>query len=118
MKKSFLKTGAVVALLLGTMQAADFNYDAYGGFVQGTQRGAGGGTVSDIHWHDSVLMPDGNTTYEMVDWGLGGASRLELIPENGQIASNGVQKSLWVPWYTTMSRSPGHRLKKLGSPGT
>ena len=88
MKKSFLKTGAMIALLLGSVQAANFTYNAYGGFISGTQRGSSGG-VDDIHFTNGVVMPDSSTVYRMVDWGFGGSSHLELIPESGTITSNG-----------------------------
>ena len=68
--------------------AADFTYNAYGGFVQGSQRGSNG-SVDDIHFTVPVSMPDSSTAYGMVDWGFGGSSSLELVPQSGTITSNG-----------------------------
>lgn len=88
MKNGILKRCLVFLLMIEVVFAADFTYNAYGGFVQGSQRGSNGG-VDDIHFTVPVFMPDSSTAYGMVDWGFGGSSSLELVPENGTITSNG-----------------------------
>ena len=88
MKNGILKRCLVFLLMIEVVFAADFTYNAYGGFVQGSQRGSSG-NVDDLHFTNPVVMPDTSTVYKMVDWGDGGSSSLELVPENGTITSNG-----------------------------
>jgi uncharacterized repeat protein (TIGR01451 family) len=102
MKSYILRLATTLLLLLGTAEAATFDYVAEGGFVVGTERGEGdfyhafgGDTVvletnitrTKIFWSEYAHSPDGP------DEGTSRTSWLELDDASGIILSNSIQQT-------------------------